>query len=84
MNTIHDSGPQSFAVRMGIARQVLIVVVAAPDAAGVVRCVADEPDVFVIGCGAGLSSDGLTGSRNTAVSGAGGIGDNILHGRSQY
>ena len=59
---------------------IIIVVVAAPDRAGVIRCVAGEPDVFIIGSGSGFSCHGHVSKRDQR---SGSFGHDVLHGAGQ-
>ena len=73
VNPVHDCGPENFAVGVpdGAGGELLIVVEAAPDTAGVIRCVAHKPDVLVAGGRSCFSGDRLSGSRDASVGGAG-------------
>ena len=83
MNPVHHSGKQCFLVTVAAIRQLLVAVISAPDAARVVGCEADEPDILVVRGRSGLSGDGLAGCRNRLIGRTGRVGDDALHCRGQ-
>ena len=72
MNPGHDGGPQHLVVgvvEIGI-RQIRVIVIAAPDAAGIIRRIAGEPDILVAGGGAGFAGHRHIAQADLAVGGA--------------
>ena len=84
MDPVHDSVPEYFVIGMVTVTvyggEIIIVVVAAPDRAGVIRCVAGEPDVFIIGSGSGFSCHGHVSKRDQR---SGSLCHDVFHGTSQ-
>ena len=84
MNPVHDGVPEDLVVGViGVAvhgGKVVVVVVAAPDCAGVIGRVAGEPDIFIIGSGSRFSCHGHIAERDQR---SGSFGHDVLHGAGQ-
>ena len=85
MDLLHDRIPQFFLVGVADAfrREHIVVVVAAPDTAGVVGGVAGKPDITVAGGGSGLAGSVHFPQIDLTVGGAFRVRDDAAHGVSQ-
>ena len=75
MDAVHDGAPERFLIAVCGGGERTVIVISAPDGARIIRGAARKPDVTVVGGGAGLSGDGLTGGRDRAVSSSGWVGN---------
>ena len=71
MDAVHDGAPERFLIAVCEGGECTVIVVSAPDGARIIRGAACKPDVAVVGGGAGLSGDGLTGSGDGSISSSG-------------
>ena len=77
MHLTHDCFPELLCKASFFAlAQLCVVVITCPGRTGVVRCVAGEPDIVIIGRRTGFTGDGHAAEVDSST-GTG--GDNILH-----